>query len=136
MSADKPNEHLIDLERIVKGVNTFANMSFPQIRERYEKHDEDKLCDLARADGKGMVLCTRDAMEAVFSMARRHVATLDNGDDFLISDVAEGIRRNFLRVAAKEPTDEAVIICTLAEATAFAESSHAEPCEHMHTNGT
>jgi hypothetical protein len=131
MSADKPNEHLIDLERIVKGVNTFANMSFPQIRERYEKHDEDKLCDLARADGKGMVLCTRDAMEAVFSMARRHVATLDNGDDFLISDVAEGIRRNFLRVAAKEPTDEAVIICTLAEATAFAESSHAERTFHF-----
>src|ERR1700677_1683866 len=125
MSPDKLSEHLIDLERIAKGVGTFANMSFPQIRERYEKHDEDKLCDLARADGKGIVLCTRDAMEAVFSMARRHIRALDNGEDFVISDVAEGIRRNLLRVAAKEPTDEAVIVRTLAEATAFAESSHA-----------
>jgi hypothetical protein len=63
------SNHTSDLERILAGMETFVGLNFAQIRDHFEAHKEDALCDLRHPNGKGIVLCTRDALQAVTGIA-------------------------------------------------------------------
>ena len=78
--------HLTDLRRIIRGIEVFAGQTFQQMREHYELHQEDKLCDVSRPDGRGIVPCTRDALQCLSGSEPLWFAkTLA---DFEINDIA------------------------------------------------
>lgn len=122
--AQEMEAHLSDLERIVSGIQTFVGLSFEQIRQCYGVHEEDKLCDIPRADGKGVVLCTRDGIQAIVSMAERYASSQPNREAYSVSDIAGAIRHRILRAAVEEKSDEALIRRVLREAKEEAERGH------------
>jgi hypothetical protein len=125
------NGHADDLQRITRGLEVFVGLDFQQLRDHYATHEDDKLCDLTRADGKGMVPCTRDAIRAIVSIAERHVASLANPNDYSVSDLAEAMRRRLVRAMIEEDSDEAILGRVLREATEEVEKTHAERVFHF-----
>lgn len=125
------NPHAEDLRRIIRGLEVFVGLDFPRLREYYRTHEEDRLCDLTRADGKGMVPCTRDAIRAIVSIADRHIASLANPNDYSISDLAEAIRRRMVRAMIEEDSDEAILVRVLREGTEEIEKTHTERVFHF-----
>jgi hypothetical protein len=125
------NPHANDFQRIIRGLEVFVGLDFPQLCEYYRTHEEDKLCDVARADGKGIVPCTRDAIQAIVSMAERHIAGLANPNDYSVSDLAEAMRRCMVRAMIEENSDEAIIERVLRECTEETEKTHAERVFHF-----
>lgn len=124
---DIPSEtstHLTDFQRLIKGVEALLGLDLAQIGARYDQHPEDKLCDLPHPSGKGLVLCTRDAYDAIYSMAERHINSLPNAEDYSLKDMAEAIRNHVLVAARDEPSDEAIIARTLHEATVHSQAEH------------
>jgi hypothetical protein len=125
------NNHSTDLRQLTKGVEALMGLDIAQIGTHYEKHPEDKLCDLPHPSGKGLVLCTRDAYEAIYSMAERHLSSLPNKDDYSLKDMAEAIRSRILVAARDETSDEAIIVRTLREATIQSQTEHYERTFHF-----
>ena len=125
------NPHAEDLRRSIRGLEVFVGLDFPRLREYYRTHEEDRLCDLTRADGKGMVPCTRDAIRAIVSIADRHIASLANPNDYSISDLAEAIRRRMVRAMIEEDSDEAILVRVLREGTEEIKKTHAERVFHF-----
>ena len=125
------NQHADDLKRIIVGLEVFAGLSFEQLRAYYAAHDEDKLCDVARLDGKGFLPCTRDAIRAIVSIAERHVGNQANPNDYSIADLTEAIRGRIVRSIVEEETEEAVLHRVLEEATEEVRKTHTERIFHF-----
>jgi hypothetical protein len=125
------DSHAEDFQRIVRELEVFVGLDFPQLREYYRTHEEDQMCDVARADGKGMVPCTRDAVRAIVSIAERRVASLANPNDYSVSDLAEAMRRHLVRAMIEEKSDEAIIQRVLRQSREETEKTHAERVFHF-----
>jgi hypothetical protein len=125
------HERLTDLRRVIRGLEVFAEQTFQQMRDHYELHEEDKLCDISRPDGRGIVPCTRDALQAIGRIAERYVAALSQSQDYAVSDIAKAIRRRIAKALIEEESDEAVVERALREAREEVEKSHIERVFHF-----
>jgi len=126
-----------DFWRVHDGLEVYAGLGVMEIMERLRSHQEDALCSLVDLKGTGELECTRDATEAIYSIADRHLAFLPVPDDYSVEELTEAIRKYFVRAMVLAKTDEGTLskCFELAEAdlrSGFLERIYHFPCVLFH----
>lgn len=120
-----------DFRRIHTGLETYANMGARESLERLRGHKEDAFCEVTAYDGKGKVMCTRDAYNAIHSLAERHRDSMQVPDDYSVNELADGIRAHIVRGIVDEKYAELALARVLAEAVSDADKNHIERTYHF-----
>lgn len=132
MAAIEKNQlDIRDFWRIHDGLEAYAGLGPKETLERLKAHPEDAFCEVSNVSGSGKLMCTRDAFDAVFSLARRHVDSLPIPDDYSVDDLAQGIRKHLARAMVEEKADEPALARVLATAVAESTANHVERTYHF-----
>jgi hypothetical protein len=119
-----------DFWRIHDGLQCYL-VDSPAALARWKEHPEDALCDINSADGNGRLLCTRDAYNAIFDIARRQRDSMPIPEDYAVKDIADAIRCRLASVMVQEQQDEKIVTRVLKEAVQDAEKNHVERTFHF-----
>src|SRR5260370_35325681 len=95
--ADKLQLDIRDFWRIHDGLEAYAGLGPKETLERLRAHPEDAFCEVSDLSGSGKLICTRDAFEAVFSLAHPHLDFIPVPVDFSGEEIADGIRKHFAK---------------------------------------
>src|SRR6266567_469608 len=128
---DKLQLDIRDFWRISDGLEAYAGLGPKETFERLRAHPQDALCEVCDLSGSGNLMCTRDAMEAVFSLAQRHVDSLRVPADYCVEDIAKQIRKHIVRAMVEEKADEPALARVLATAVAESNASHIQRTFHF-----
>jgi hypothetical protein len=120
-----------DFWRVHNGLEAYMGLGPKETLERLKAHREDAFCEIDSMDGTGKLLCTRDAMEAIYSLAERQVSSLPVPDDYSSEEIAEAIRKNLARIMVEEKADEPVLARLLPLAVAKSRATHVERTYHF-----
>ena len=123
------------LLRVQQEVHRQGNME--AIRAHYDKHPEDKLCDVYRPGTREMVLCRRSGIEAIHRIACRLVAESPRACDLSRKRISEIIRERILQIGLDGVTDDFELVRVLKTYVDQSESEHVEasyqfPCVLLH----
>ncbi len=122
---------LHDFWRIVNGVEAYAMLDAKAMMERLRAHQEDAFCELTNYAGDGKLMCTRDAYDAVIDLAERHRDSLAVPDDYSVTEIADVIREQIIKVMVAEKQDEPALARVLAVAVAEANKNHVKRTYHF-----
>jgi hypothetical protein len=120
-----------DFWRIHEGLEVYAGLDASGTLERLRNHPEDGFCQITAASGSGELFCTRDAFDATYALAERHINSLPVPDDYSVEDVARGIRSHFARAVVEEKHDELAVARLLERAVADASAEHIARVYHF-----
>jgi len=129
--ADKLQLDIRDFWRIHDGLEAYAGLGPKETLERLRAHPEDAFCEVSDLSGSGKLICTRDAFEAVFSLAQRHVDSLPVPDDYSVEELADGIRKHLAKAMVEEKADEPALVRVLATVVAESTANHGERIYHF-----
>jgi hypothetical protein len=137
-------EYVRDYEILIEGIEFCFELeqemhrqgNLDALRSHYEKHPEDKLCQVYRRGSQQMVLC-RAGMEAIARMAVRLVGEATDGHDLSRKRIAEIISRKILQVGLDGVTDDTELMRILKTYVEESKAEHIEasywfPCILLH----
>ena len=122
---------LRDFWRIHDGIAVYAKLSVEEFRTRIETHREDLFCDVINYAGNGPLQCTRDAHNAIVSLAERLCDSMPVPEDYSVEELVEGIRKHVVRSIVEEKQDEPALSRMLSDAVSEAEKLHLECTHHF-----
>src|SRR5579872_932965 len=138
-------EYVQDYETLIEGIEFCLQLeqeihrqgNLGALRSHYEKHPEDKLCQVYRPGSQQMVLCRRAGIEAIARMAARLVDEAEDGQDLSKKRIAEIISRKILQVGIDGVTDDAELVRVLKTYVEESKAEHIEasywfPCILLH----
>lgn len=131
--------YLSDYECLMEGVSFFIQLEqkildkkdISPIREHYDAHPEDKLCEIARPKGGGGLLCTRAGIDAIHRMTKRLIEEAPNSVDLSYKAIAETISKHIAQVMVDQVTDDNELVRILKSYVKLTESEHASITHHI-----
>jgi len=129
--AEKLQLDIEDFWRIHRGLEAYMGLGPKETLERLKLHPEDAFCEIGSLDGTGKLLCTRDAMQAIYDLAERQVNSLPVSNDYSTDEIAQSIRKNLARVMVEEKADEPTLSRVLSLAETESKSKHSERTFHF-----
>ncbi len=137
--------YVADYECLMEGITLFLRLEqkvfekkdMSAIRDHYDAHPEDKLCNIYHPEDRRMLLCTRSGMDAIHRITKRLIEEAPNGADLSSNAIAEAISNNIAQVMLDQVTDDNELVRRLKAYVALTESEHASithhlPCVIMH----
>jgi hypothetical protein len=126
-----------DYECLMEGVEYFFQLeqrvvqdgNIQAIRQHYDAHPEDKLCQIYRPGDR--------SLEAIHRMARRLVSEAPNGSDLSTEDISKIISEKIVQVMIDRVTGDDEFVRILKSYVSLSEAKHVKilhhfPCVVMH----
>ena len=134
-----------DYECLMEGVEFFFQLeqrivregNIQAIRQHYDSHPEDRLCQIYRPGDRSSLPCRRAGIEAIHRMARRLVSEAPNGSDLSAENISKIISEKIVQVMIDRVTDDDELVRILKSYVSLSEGNHAKilhhfPCVIMH----
>lgn len=145
-SPESVAEYIKDYDCLIDGIEFLLKLQQEMLRQRnmealrahYEKHPEDKLCQVYRPGSREMVLCRQSGIQAIYRIATRLIAGAPNGYNLSRKRIAEIISERILQVGIDNITDDFELVRILKTYVEASESEHIEasyrfPCVLLHS---
>jgi hypothetical protein len=136
---DAINAYVKDYECLMEGVEYFfqleqlvvQNGNIQAIKQHYDSHPEDKLCQIYRPEDRSPVLCRRAGIEAIHRMAHRLVGEAPNGSDLSAEDISTIISEKIVQAMIDRVTDDDELVKILKSYVSLSEAKHARISHHF-----
>jgi hypothetical protein len=139
LSEESIRAYVSDYECLMDGVSFFLglqqriaeNKDISPIREHYEAHPEDKLCEISHPKDRGTLLCTRAGIDAIHRISKRLIEEAPNGVDLSSKAIAETISERIAQVILDQVTDDHELVRILKSYVSLTETEHASITHHI-----
>jgi hypothetical protein len=119
-------EYFFQLEQLV-----VRDRNIQAIRQYYDSHPEDKLCQIYRPGDRSPVLCRRAGIEAIHRMAGRLVSEAPNSSDLSAQDISTIISEKIVEVMIDCVTEDDELVTILKSYVSLSEARHARISHHF-----